>query len=417
MSIKATVLFDSPHQEVATLIGRKLACSIDTRILAGFATPSGVETIIGDLLASLKVHRDAIHTIVIGYGTHEAYAALDRLIDAGLPEDRMFVHLGRTKPVLGSGKPGFEHYHPMLHSKIYYMEHVDGSASAFVGSHNLTGFAMRGNNGEAAVLLEGNRNSPEFEKIRRHIETAQAESQPYVKKRKPEYAWWTLDFLHGLAKMADDADHDWEAKTTLIILCERKSGEGLAESHRLYFELPRFARAHWLFSCNVHVFIFADLPSTPGEALRRATCRENVASRWCQIEGLQRDQGGIALAAEWCVVNPHHPVLEQVKNVHHPKLVPEMQQFQARVCKDIRARYEYLFKEPALDLKPVFDGAKAPPDLRDGGTVSNGWSLVRDLKPVEPDDETEAYHRALRQLNPKSGSYILLSQRRRVYRG
>ncbi len=252
MSIKATVLFESPRREVATLIGEKLATSISTRILTGFATPDGVDALVGDLLASLKRRPHAIHTLIVGSGTHRAYAALDRLVDAGLSKKRMFVHLGRSRPATQSSKTGFTQYRPMLHSKIYYMEYEDGSACAFIGSHNLTFFAMNGDNGEAAVLLEGESNSPEFEKIRRHIKAAEDESHPYARERKPEYAWWTLDYLHGLLKIADDAD-DAEAKTTLIILCERQGEASPAESQRLYFELPLFPKSHRLTSCEVHL--------------------------------------------------------------------------------------------------------------------------------------------------------------------
>jgi HKD family nuclease len=43
----------------------------------------------------------------------------------------------------------------MLHSKVYIFELGGGASAAFVGSHNLTRFALYGLNGEASVLLEG----------------------------------------------------------------------------------------------------------------------------------------------------------------------------------------------------------------------------------------------------------------------
>ncbi|MGB2820628.1 MAG: hypothetical protein WBF17_06575 [Phycisphaerae bacterium] len=46
------------------------------------------------------------------------------------------------------------------------MEAPDGTASAFVGSHNMTGFALGGMNGEASVLLEGPSTEAVFEQIR-----------------------------------------------------------------------------------------------------------------------------------------------------------------------------------------------------------------------------------------------------------
>ena len=43
----------------------------------------------------------------------------------------------------------------MLHSKVYLFEMPEEKSTAFVGSHNITGFALGGLNGEAGVLLEG----------------------------------------------------------------------------------------------------------------------------------------------------------------------------------------------------------------------------------------------------------------------
>jgi hypothetical protein len=43
----------------------------------------------------------------------------------------------------------YARYHPMLHSKVYFFELAGGTSTAFVGSHNLTRFALYGLNGEA----------------------------------------------------------------------------------------------------------------------------------------------------------------------------------------------------------------------------------------------------------------------------
>jgi HKD family nuclease len=56
-----------------------------------------------------------------------------------------------------------------MHSKVYYAEHQDETASAIIGSHNTTGFALAGLNGEAAVLIEGPKKEVQFQEIRRHL--------------------------------------------------------------------------------------------------------------------------------------------------------------------------------------------------------------------------------------------------------
>ena len=409
MSIITTVLFESPRKSIAPLVSEKLRSSIDTRILTGFATPPGVEAI----LPALAYRPDVIHTLVVGLGTHGAYAALDRLIERGLPADRMFVHLGRTRYLPEARKSKFERYHPMLHSKIYYMEHANGTASAFIGSHNLTHFAMGGDNGEAAVLLEGERNSPEFEKIRLHIAAARKESSVYSPERKTDYSWWTLDYLSGVLKMANDAPADGEAETTIVILCEKTEDQLPVESEHVYFELPSISKYHSAFRAEVHLYIFDRLPSSPEEALRRAALGQATASRWCRVEGLQRDRSGVELKANWSFSSQDQAALRRVEEPFRPDPKPDTQQILAAIYKEVWTPYEYLFVEPTLGQLPVLDDEQSAADFQSLGSVSEKWPLVRDLRAAEPDEATTHYHEVLRQLNPKSGSYLLLSQRRR----
>ena len=58
----------------------------------------------------------------------------------------------------------------MLPSKVYLFELLDGTAAAFIGSHNLTGFALCGLNGEG--LLEGPAASAPFADVRKDISAA-----------------------------------------------------------------------------------------------------------------------------------------------------------------------------------------------------------------------------------------------------
>src|SRR5262245_37463687 len=140
MSLIPTVLFDMPQREIASLIRSKLSSSVKTQVVAGFATPEGM----GVLESALLANAGPLEALVIGAGTYQSYEALDRLISDGIPVQRLFVHLGHTRITGGNAKHRFYRYHPMLHSKVYYMEHADGSASAIIGSHNVTGFALLG---------------------------------------------------------------------------------------------------------------------------------------------------------------------------------------------------------------------------------------------------------------------------------
>jgi hypothetical protein len=144
-----------PHQKTATLIRDCLARCREARIVSGLATPDGMAALLAGASAP-KIAR-----LVLGAGTFKTSDALDGLIAGGMPAHAARVHLGFSRQTGWPNNP-FERMRPMLHSKIYYFEMTDGQAAAFVGSHNLTGFALRGMNGEAAILLEGPATNPAF---------------------------------------------------------------------------------------------------------------------------------------------------------------------------------------------------------------------------------------------------------------
>lgn len=60
----------------------------------------------------------------------------------------------------------------MLHGKVHLFERYDRSAAAFIGSHNLTGFALCGLNTEAGLRIEGPVVGQPFPEIRTHISSA-----------------------------------------------------------------------------------------------------------------------------------------------------------------------------------------------------------------------------------------------------
>ena len=158
-----------------------------------------------------------------GCGNLSGFEALDGLLAAGVPPDRLHVHLGHTSETGGRKNP-FARYHPMLHSKVYYMELPGGNACAFIGSHNVTAFALTGLNGEAAVLLEGPTASPEFDKVRQHIDTARSQSVVYTPAMKEAFAWWTREFIDGM-KAEMKIPQDWSTVRTILLFASAARGE------------------------------------------------------------------------------------------------------------------------------------------------------------------------------------------------
>jgi hypothetical protein len=418
MPLKATVLFDTPQCEIASQIAGKLASSVRTEIVAGFATVEGVAA----LKTGICRNPAALHTFVVGAGTYRAFDAFDQLIADGVPKDRLFVHLGHARMTTSAkARHRFYRYHPMLHSKVYYTEHGDGSASAFIGSHNVTGFALKGLNGEAAILLEGDRSSPEFEKIRRHIASARTEALTYSPTMKGALSWWSRQFFQGLAEKANDAPREGESKKTIVVLCEAHGNSLPKRKELLYFELRAALGTVKSLSSEVHLFVFDKLPASPMDGLNNLD--QARASFWCKPVGLEMRKGGVELLAHWHFADDRHPVLAQTPKPFRPKPSPDMQQVRVEVYGEVRDKFDYLFEAPPAGWIPVLDEERqvqAPEDFQNTMEALKiippehlPWSLVRTLEPAERDME-EGYFKALQEMSPEAGSYILMSLRRNI---
>ena len=214
MSVSAKILFDRPQQEIASLLRDRLDRCTSASLVAGFMTVEGIESIAD----SLRAHPARLSHLVIGAGTYRAFEACDRLIDAGIDPSNLHVHFGFTRKTRAGAKHAFLRYHPMLHSKVYLMEMGSGTSSAFIGSHNLTGFALMGLNGEAGVLLEGPSSSAEFDDIRNHIAEAVRQAAVYDPSMKEAYTWWAVQFIDGLRAKFNDRPRDAEEKRTMGII-------------------------------------------------------------------------------------------------------------------------------------------------------------------------------------------------------
>jgi hypothetical protein len=416
MPVAATVLFDAPQREIASLLRQKLSSSIHTQIVAGFITVEGVAA----LEAAVSANAPSVDTIVVGAGTYRAYQAFDRLIVGGVKPTALFVHLGHTRQTGANAKHRFYRYHPMLHSKVYYMEYRDGSASAVIGSHNVTGFALQGLNGEAAVLLEGPKSSPEFEKIRQHIAAASAEALNYTPGMKDAFSWWTHQFIEGLADKANDAPREGEAKRTIVIMAQYAGTRLPKADELLYFELRSALGTVTNLKAEVHMFLFDTLPATPTAAL--AMLDQARASYWCRAVGLEMRKGGVELLADWYLDDDRRPELKPTKKPFRPKPSPDMQQVRVQIYNKVHGEFEYLFDTPSAGWIPLLDQRHTVELSRDvQGQFESlelippehlPWHLVTGLVRAEPNSDS-AYLSALEEMSPSAGSYILMSLRRK----
>lgn len=418
MALKATILFDTPQAEVASLIVQKMAVSISTSIVTGFLTPSGVDAI----AQPIRDRPSSIAAFVVGSATYPGFEALDDLLAAGVPASRLHVHLGHTQPSGGHRNP-FKRFHPMLHSKIYYMEHGNGEACAFIGSHNVTGFALQGLNGEAAVLLEGPVGAPEFQSVRDHIAQAQSQSLVYRSDMKEALAWWTGEFIDGM-KAEMMIPRDFTIVRTIIIFATSRDGQLPKAGDQIYFEIPTGIEQIENLKTETHLFIFDQLPSTVGDAIDGISRAK--ASLTCMTVGAENQRGNLEVTADWRIERTPMPVLVSVPGrTLRPRTAAGMQQVRAAVQVMSIRPFEYYFDRPRVAWEPVLSteqsllpvqthvspvNNKSVPEL---GYDGRRWNLVTGLKP-RSDSPAEKDQAVLKLVAPESGSFLLVSLRRRL---
>jgi hypothetical protein len=415
--VQVQVLFDKPQHEIKSLLQHRLNRCHAASLVSGFVTVEGIEVV----APPIRVNPTKLNFIVVGAGTYRAYEAFDALVGSGVPLDRFFVHLGHSRPTTSTrAKHAFYRYHPMLQSKVYLLDMGDGSACAFVGSHNLTGFALLGLNGEAGILIEGPSNSPEITAIRNHVNESKAQSVQYVPGMKEAYSWWSTQFIDGLRAKFNDKPREEEGKGTIVILGVQVDSSMPMTGDVIYFEIPEALGKIKSFQSEVHIYLFSKRPATPFEGLARLD--QAVASLWCQVLGLEDEQGGVELRADWYFDSRTNPELKRVTPPFRPITSPGMQQVRVKVWNQVFARFEYLFGSKRTAWQPVFSKTAVIQAPKEGEEVlrsldlvpreEGDWFLVEGLSSEEPADSTR-YREALRLSAPESGTYILFSLRRR----
>ncbi|RWC21252.1 MAG: hypothetical protein EOS51_12170 [Mesorhizobium sp.] len=417
MTVTATMLFGQPQREIATLLNDRLSKSTLTSIVTGFATPGGLKAITPPLIAQ----QARVDAFVVGAATYPAFEALDDLLAAGVPRDRLFVHLGHSFAT-GTPKNPFARYHPMLHSKVYFMELPDAKACAFIGSHNVTSFALGGLNGEAGVMLEGDASARQFDEIRDHIKEARLQAVQYTPDMKEAYSWWWREFIDGL-KSEVHLPQDWTTIRTIMIFCETSRGSYPKPGELLYFEIPDGIEQIESLKTEVHLFLFDNLPSDPWAALQTSSVAQ------VRLKGITRGvdnrQGNRELNANWRIESIPTPRLQQVAGgTFRPHTRAGLQQVRAEILDKDLDSFEYVFErerggwdpqysaEEQIEMAGPISSEVVLAEGRGNRNLTGSWRLVRGLTPrlgVAKEFDQEA----LKLAAPDSGSFILVSLRRR----
>jgi hypothetical protein len=417
MAVTTQVLFGRPQQEIATLIVNQMARASATSIVTGFLTPGGLAMI----SKPISTQPLSLKTLVVGAATYPGFEGLDQLLAAGVPPDRLHVHLGHTSETGGRKNP-FARYHPMLHSKVYYMESASSTACAFIGSHNVTSFALAGLNGEAAIMLEGPRSSPEFEQVRSHIEAARSQAIQYSPTMKEAYAWWMREFIDGLrAEMK--IPQDWITVRTILLFAIAATQDRPKAGDHLYFEIPAGIEQIESLKTETHLFLFDKLPSDPWQALNIALSSD--ARYTCKTLGAENLQGNMELKANWRIEETPTPILRAVPGaIFRPVTGSGKQQVRAEVQASTVVPFEYLFEraragwDPQLGEEEFLHSPEGITDeivlreARGDNKAVHGWKLVKGLVHRQG-SSLEKDQAALKLASPDSGSFILVALRRR----
>src|SRR5688572_26588511 len=107
MSMRATVLFERPQNELASLLNERIGRASAVHIVAGFVTPEGIRALDNTLSANPPI----LKSLIVGSGNYKAFEAIDRLIGYGVSFANIFVHLGHTRLTSSSAKHRFFRHH------------------------------------------------------------------------------------------------------------------------------------------------------------------------------------------------------------------------------------------------------------------------------------------------------------------
>ena len=400
-----------------SFLERGFAECTSASIVVGFATEAGIRTIED----AIQCNPRKLQKLVIGNGNYGAFKACDQLIDAGVSQRALRVHLGIARSVAQAS--AYRSFRPMLHSKVYLFEMQDDTAQALIGSHNLTEFAMRGLNGEAAILLDGLSATSEFDDVRSHIDTVWEEAVDYDPTMKEGYDQLAKKRLRGWMALFSDGNENRPTQRKTFLIFGTLVGEDLPQAGDiLYFEIHEAIIPITSLNTEVHVYLYDVMPNTPQEALSEIDSATRRLK--CKIRGIEDDQGGVELQVDWTTGDRKRPQLQRAKRPFRPNPTNAMQQVRVEVSKEEPKKYEYLFDVDTTEWIPVLESEP----LQLSGVVDYGtavsearvkdekqWFRVKSLERGRKQrrKKGETLETALQDMSPDSKNFILLSHFRR----
>lgn len=202
-------------------------------IITGFVTEPGILGF-GDGIQFAR----KLSLFVFGHCNDKALRAMsalyDRLADLG-KKNVIKVHFGYGN--YATEADGLKQiYRPMLHSKIFVFTYEDGMLEVYVGSQNVTGYALMGLNSESVVRLRGQVDEDVFRKILLDVRKLELEAKPFRKDLIEIYKDWHYNVVKGL--ISDDNKERSEYHSILYVWIDRNEKIMPKLKDKLYFQAP-----------------------------------------------------------------------------------------------------------------------------------------------------------------------------------
>ncbi len=237
---------------------------------------------------------------------------------------------------------------------------------------------------------------------------------------------------------------------TILLFASVEGDDRPNTGDTIYFEIPAGIQQIESLKTETHLFLFDTLPATPRQALDLAL--SSSAQYTCITLGAENKQGNMEVVAQWRIDLSPRPMLSRVPGAtHRPNPPAGMQQVRAEIKTPSVEALEYLFEregaawvpefasdsELRVDSQGIASMTRVPRHLESGSNdliqrakderliideTRGNYPAIQSWKRVlglvrRTDSPREKDEVALRRAAPESGSFILVSLRRRKHLG
>ncbi len=293
----------TPRGDFRPVLGHLFARPGPVRIAVGFLSRKGVR----DLASTFDVRR--LEWLVFGHPGPEDLAAASEL-EIVLGKGRVFLHPGYGTP--REAMFGVHAYRrPMLHSKIYLNDGDDREYSAFIGSVNVTGYAIEGRNAEAGVLMVGPKSDPQYGRINSALNGIKAQAIAFDSAAIPTYLDWYRCILRGLEEELDRGEEVLAPTVSVIALAaEFPGGRVPIANECLYFEVPRdYVESFPKIDQDVDVWLYPVAGGAP-TVLAARTTTTSLTGKGASARGTTGGRKGTFDEIDWIIRDLANPLVE-----------------------------------------------------------------------------------------------------------